>query len=1478
MPNAINPNDYNIDNLNTNFLGNISAEDFRNYLFSNNLQNLPPELVDSPAGNFSSYYNEKGVEKSINYGPVTNPGDLDEWTLQGNFTVNLNQISYQNPSQNVGTNQYGPPTIQPYNEPNLVPDETGYIQYPTSVPGGVTDFFKDQLLNEQLNLGPGSAINFDSPLNDIAKERRKEEALNKLKLKGQNQVLGKLNLDPFGLLAGQDLILKDYDITVRPGVGGKIFDFITDFAGVQIPTSPIPNGAFGKWGDNDGPETYLDIMKSTGSGTKSLIFNSVAKNKYGPILQEPTGKLANTFGAGQSPQPKKYTDNVEEVYQENIRTKKEKPLVDRINQTVGKIIDNIAGNAGIGKEEEDLSPYEFEKPSTTIDDISLNNEYGFDKLPNDITKIDTWDIKGAFPIDFTKGKSPDFDRGTIGTLIPLDVEEEFYPGTIPPGEKNDGRPYNRGMYWSQQKQNPFRRGLLKYTQDLVNNSKVNGQKDKARFIGVVNDPENYESQSGRHKNYSMGNTVTSGEGENTFYCRSWSVRNPYRKVSDLIRHGVNNGTDSLTRPDLNLSVLDNNGFVKVAPYVSDTRGGGITDADGNVTLKLGNPEVQKYMLSIENLAWQNSEHILNVAPCEVGPNGGRIMWFPPYDISFTDNSSINWDATTFIGRGEPIYTYNNTERTGTLSFKVVVDHSMAVTEIKKQGEQALFEYFAGCKDPVEAAIPVLPVTEIEEIKISEQKEVIKIPGFTPPAPPTPPAPVKFYFRNARKFAEDPVGTDLSVELGPNADEKRPNYPNKHFVKWPNGYLRSTIPDAPKFVPSGIPAIPFIPESFTGLTAYTQQYNDSRNEQAVQAAIDLAEFLVTPEGKRFKIKVIGKTSDAGPKKKNEALGLKRANTTKAYLYTLMRGIEATENGGQPVKAENLGSQRTFPLESQWRDDKKRWEVLSLSENDAELSQYRDPETGEVTFFRDENLIFGDADPTASGAVDGRISVIVLEYNPEIDEEFLKDAPKETVEEKITREASTEYNTTVREATQQEAIAQRLAGRASRYLAWECSYFEKMEQDTPFIYETLTEKLKYFHPAFHSMTPEGFNARLTFLKQCTRQGPSVSEDGPSNLAFGKPPICVLRLGDFYHTKIVIDSVNLTFDPLQWDLNPEGIGVQPMVCSVDLNFKFIGGSSLGGPIAQLQNAVGFNFFANTGLYNPRTIFSSVKNYKVTRPDSASGLITELSNEVATPNASKPRYGYGAFLVPGQAIDNGAFVDENSVTTPPVDPSEEKTVQQQADQEIITQEAKQTEEEKQAIEDQFQKKADDRAGAFKIKVVTQNNSDLKNPISIDNVDICQAPYNGSDRGEIKTQFITLQSDQESLIAVEVTTPDGNTYEVTRSESLTKSYPKGIVNYIKVGDNDWKYITLWDPKDRSKSILGSGKNIVGTKANGVIPGTWKFRGVTEIKSSLENEGTTELTKKVYSNPINLKVVCCSNAGGSNNVVFFSDIPENGSC
>ena len=156
--------------------------------------------------------------------------------------------------------------------------------------------------------------------------------------------------------------------------------------------------------------------------------------------------------------------------------------------------------------------------------------------------------------------------------------------------------------------------------------------------------------------------------------------------------------------------------------------------------------------------------------------------------------------------------------------------------------------------------------------------------------------------------------------------------------------------------------------------------------------------------------------------------------------------------------------------------------------------------------------------------------------------------------------------------------------------EYHFFKVLEAKDPVVYGSLMDKLKYFDPAFHSMTPEGFNGRLTFLQQCMRQGNTVSaSDGKfaksaNNLAFGRAPYCVLRLGDFYNQLIVINNLSINYDPLVWDLNIEGVGVQPLIANVQLSFSFVGGGDMTGPVRRLQNAMSFNYYANARLYDNR------------------------------------------------------------------------------------------------------------------------------------------------------------------------------------------------------------------------------------------------------------------------------------------------------
>jgi hypothetical protein len=156
---------------------------------------------------------------------------------------------------------------------------------------------------------------------------------------------------------------------------------------------------------------------------------------------------------------------------------------------------------------------------------------------------------------------------------------------------------------------------------------------------------------------------------------------------------------------------------------------------------------------------------------------------------------------------------------------------------------------------------------------------------------------------------------------------------------------------------------------------------------------------------------------------------------------------------------------------------------------------------------------------------------------------------------------------------------------------CNMFNNRDKSTGMLKGFQAISGNYFYPAFHSQTPEDFHKRLTFLQQCTRQGssirynPEIDANGiprAKNSVFGRQPICIIRLGDFIYSKVIIESINFDYSDSPWDLNPEGFGMQFMLAKITMNLKMIGGQSLKGPIDALQNAVSFNYYANSNFSN--------------------------------------------------------------------------------------------------------------------------------------------------------------------------------------------------------------------------------------------------------------------------------------------------------
>lgn len=596
-------------------------------------------------------------------------------------------------------------------------------------------------------------------------------------------------------------------------------------------------------------------------------------------------------------------------------------------------------------------------------------------------------------------------------------------------------------------------GILDFTQKIVNNSILDGNFNPSDKGDIIGNNINLDSKSFKSKNLdSRGISIEISKGrnikdDNGVYKRTWTRSDQYDKYEDAIRHRKLDKSS--------LSTLKDPGTLKFHPTL---------DNEGNI-------DVKGMMFSIENLAYKNSNLILR--DYEKGLNGGRLMWFPPYELTITESSRANWDSVNFIGRSEPMYTYNGAERNVNIGFKLIVDHPSTLSNINLTSTEGFNEtgnydkFFAGVLLPSNATKGLTQEQRdqllVQSIKLQGQTEIkqTSLPNY----PYTKSNPLKVYFDN----------NDSSIKIN-------------------------------------------LVDSGSGNTA--------SNTSLCANTITLANFLSkNDDGKTCVINIVGRTSALGTSSDNETLGLNRANAYRDYLLSF---ISPTN----PSEIDNV-------------NNNNRWNIISEGETNAN--------TGSSL-----NTVVRDATD--------RVVDVYLEYSPSLDSKV--QPSKETEESKKSKnDALAATNNALRES------------KNGYKDGGESRYFEQLKKDDPLILDKYSQKIKYFHPIFHSQTPEDLNSRLTFLQQCTRQGKSINS--AENSIFGTAPVCILRIGDFFHTQIIIESVQISYEPLLWDLNPEGVGVQPMLCDITLDCKVIGGQSMEGPLQQLQTALSHNFYANTELY---------------------------------------------------------------------------------------------------------------------------------------------------------------------------------------------------------------------------------------------------------------------------------------------------------
>jgi hypothetical protein len=267
----------------------------------------------------------------------------------------------------------------------------------------------------------------------------------------------------------------------------------------------------------------------------------------------------------------------------------------------------------------------------------------------------------------------------------------------------------------------FREDSILYTtQDMLNSVPDTGGGALSHISHVLDQTSKFFVDGGTM--ISKGSAVKytlNGRDVGAEFARVWTKDRPYHLykdsapyIDDINSPSYSGGTGNYYRRKnirrFDGSVLDSTWNLNIAP---NSDGGKDFKESTNIFKKGDGFYAKKYMLSIENLAWKNTNlpgFTVNDLPfSERGSNGGRVMWFPPYDVKVNEVSTATWERNNFLGRPEPIYTYQNTERSATLSFKIVVDHPSVLnllvrehfkTMSDEQADNYINSFFAGVKD------------------------------------------------------------------------------------------------------------------------------------------------------------------------------------------------------------------------------------------------------------------------------------------------------------------------------------------------------------------------------------------------------------------------------------------------------------------------------------------------------------------------------------------------------------------------------------------------------------------------------------------------------------------------------------------------------------------------------------------------------------------------------------------------------------
>ena len=1051
------------------------------------------------------------------------------------------------------------------------------------------------------------------------------------------------------LVTGREpLVDPNYQITVSKTLPGKAIDLLEVVAGVTAPFSEIPGN-------------YLSKPNHPGN---QVNYRPEAKSEIGKIYQDVTGALGSLIGIQRRPDRDRkpsdllleYTsqgqknrlyeminfNNYGPNYTTTARSQNTSKIfnfVDKVAQGVKNIIGTEApvSKAYIGDDRGDDVKYAMGDLNDRIVKspyyLSLKFETTGNESQTGKTSADIWNDP-KYNKNITEG-------GNLAGNFTW----------IQKGTTNKVGEYNKK--YEEQKisdtlstQYSFSEKTLLYkTQELLDS----GTNDRTHVGNVIDQTSRY-FKDGNIK-ISKGSAIQyvnkfNQEEAGIEYCRVWTKDNSYSNYNNTMKK-----TSNLRKYDG--SILGGNSRVWNLNMAPMSNGKKSFDNSTNIvsgsTLYGNTFYAQKYMFSIENLAWKSSNkagfRVMDLPACERGPNGGRVMWFPPYDLKVQEQNTANWDKNSFLGRPEPIYTYLDTERNGTISFKVVVDHPSILNLLVRdyfegwddaKADNFINAFFAGCEElDFYELINRFTTLDKDDLNLIKQylnsgtsKEVIDTFKYTSePVPVDNPTPNPTVDTNTPNGDVDIQGSLFFKNDIPTKNKFKGRTDDAFetiFTGYTNesgSYITTQTNDLNNLIASGTPqdqytlfkksgttlndAITAGTVSVSGITGNTSQAfanavvdYDKLKTQLDQLKLDILSGYTEEAVLLIKVS----TSEVASNEYNFYLASRRA-------YSIAKDvIERVSN--DPSKApslkwftddylsNNITNGLSYKIDNSFEYSFKD---LGYTDKNGRLTIFVATK-GETTNINlngvDENCAQAFTNQslkiTAPIAFYCRSGSYKLTYKKNIPQSPEDKTPPTIKVPKISVSPDNKEITKIRPKPSIDVMKRIIMKTLS-----ECHYFKKLEDTDPLVFKSLRDKLKYFHPAFHSMTPEGLNSRLTFLHQCLRPGDTIPIKGISderdlnarNTAFGPPPVCVVRIGDFYHSKVIIRDLNITFDDGTWDLNPEGIGIQPMLANVTLQVSFLGGHGLERPVEKLQNALSSNFYANTEMYDERSISTATK-----------------------------------------------------------------------------------------------------------------------------------------------------------------------------------------------------------------------------------------------------------------------------------------------